>query len=88
MSNTMNDTWSEFGYARPRNGNENRVAEAANTWESLSTDGLKAVRKELKELIEEGKLRIGYQDWAKRIRQQIKNFVPPNDGKWVGARHR
>ena len=68
--------WSESGYARPNNGNENRVAEIAKTWESLSTDGLKAVRKELKKLIEEGKLRIGYQDWAKVLRQRIKKYVP------------
>ena len=39
------------------------------------------VRKELKKLIEEGKLRIGYQDWANRLRLRIKKFVPTNEGK-------
>ena len=68
--------WSESGYARPRNGNENRVAEIANSWESLSTDGMKVTRKELKKLIAAGKLRIGYQDWAKRLRLRIKKYVP------------
>jgi hypothetical protein len=39
MSGTgiIKDTWSEFGYARPHKGAENRVAEIANTYESLTT---------------------------------------------------
>ena len=75
------NAWSEFGYAVPHRGGELRVAEIASTYESLSSDGLKKVRKELKKLIEEGKLRIGYQDWANRLRLRIKKFVPPNKGK-------
>ena len=73
---TKKTAWSESGYARPSNRNENRVAELAKTWESLSTDGLKVTRKELKKLIEDGTLRIGYQDWAKRLRLRIKKYVP------------
>ena len=73
---TKKTAWSESGYAGPNNGNENRVAEIANTWESLSTDGMKTKRKELKKLIQDGKLRIGYQDWAKRLRMRMKKYVP------------
>jgi hypothetical protein len=79
------DTWSEFGYASPHNGPEYRVAEIANTYESLTTDGLKAVRKELKKLMEDGKLRIGYQDWARRLRLRIKKFLPPSDEPNAGG---
>ena len=75
-TNTKKTAWSEFGYARPNNGNENRVAEIAKTWESLSTDEMKVTRKELKKLIAEGKLRIGYQDWAKRLRLRMKKYMP------------
>lgn len=68
--------WSVFGYAVPHQGGELRVAEIASTYESLSTRNLKAVRKELKRLIADGKLRIGYQNWATQLRQQIKKFMP------------
>jgi len=82
------NAWSEFGYAVPHRGGELRVAEIASTYESLSSGGLKKVRKELKKLIQGGKLRIGYQDWANRLRLRIKNFVPSNEGKLAGAKHR
>jgi hypothetical protein len=76
MPSPKKNAWSESGYARPRKGDEHRVAAIASAWESLSTDGMKAARKELKKLIEEGKLRIGYQDWAKRLRLRMKKYVP------------
>lgn len=67
--------WSEFGYASPHRGSELRVAEIANTYESLSTRNMKAVRKELKRLISDGQLRNGYQDWADRLRLRIKKHL-------------
>ena len=77
MSNTgTKDTWSEFGYARPDSGAEYRVAEIAGNYKKQTTPGLKALRKELKQLAEEGKLRIGYQDWAQRLRLRIKEVFP------------
>ena len=77
MPGAKKNAWSEFGYASPHKGDESRVAEIASTLESLSTDGLKAARKELKKMIAEEKLRIGYQDWAKRLRLRIKKYLPP-----------
>ena len=76
MPSPKKNTWSESGYASPRKGDEYRVAAIAGAWESLSTDGMKAARKELKKLIQGEKLRIGYQDWAKRLRLRMKKYVP------------
>ena len=76
MPHPQKNAWSASGYASPHKGDEHRVAAIAGAWESLSTDGMKAARKELKKLIEGGKLRVGYQDWAKRLRLRMKKYVP------------
>ncbi len=67
-----NRTWFEEGYARPKGAAEQRVEYISITYRSMAADKLKRALMQLENLGEEGELRSGYQDRAKRLKSKIK----------------
>jgi len=65
-------TWFEEGYARPKGAAEQRVEYISVTYQSMAADKLKRTLMQLENLAEDGELRTGYRDRAKRLKSKIK----------------
>jgi hypothetical protein len=68
-------TWLHEGYGRPKGAAEQRVENLSTTYRSMGSDKLKRALMQLDALAEEGDLRPGYKDRAKRLRMKIKKRV-------------
>ena len=65
-------TWFEEGYARPKGAAEQRVEYRSITYRPMAADKLKRTLMQLENLAEDGELRTGYRDRAKRLKSKIK----------------
>lgn len=65
-------TWFDEGYGKPKGAAEHRVEALSTTYRSMASDKLKRALMQLDALAEEGDLRTGYKDRAKRLKSKIK----------------
>ena len=65
-------TWFEEGYGRPKGAAEQRVELISITYRSMASEKLKRALMQLENLAEDGELRAGYSDRAKRLNSKIK----------------
>ena len=64
-------TWFEEGYGKPKGDAELRVEHISTTYRSLPNDKLNRVLMQLENLVEEGELRPGYKDRARRLKLRV-----------------
>jgi len=65
-------TWFDEGYAKPKGAAEQRVEYISITYRSMANDKLKRALMQLDTLSEDGEIRTGYKNRAKRLRSKIK----------------
>ena len=65
-------TWFDEGYAKPKGAAEQRVEYISITYRSMASDKLKRALMQLDTLSEDGEIRTGYKNRAKRLRSKIK----------------
>ena len=74
-SDKSKGSWFEEGYGRPKGAAEQRVESISTTFRSMSPDKLKRALMQLDNLVEDGELRVGYADRAKRLRTRITKRI-------------
>lgn len=64
-------SWLHEGYGKPKGDAEQRVEMISTTYRSMNSDKLKRALMQLETLTEDGDMRVGYTDRARRLHRRI-----------------